>query len=51
MDMPVDRDGTGEPGLGIDIKEEEALKYPLKPIAAGDSWTTVRGMDGSIVKP
>jgi mannonate dehydratase len=43
--------GSGKPGLGIDIKEEEALKYPLKPVAAGDSWTTVRGMDGSIVKP
>jgi mannonate dehydratase len=43
--------GTGEPGLGIDIKEEAALKYPLKPVRPGDSWTTVRGMDGSIVKP
>lgn len=43
--------GTGAPGLGIDIKEEAALKYPLKPIRPGDSWTTVRGMDGSIVKP
>ena len=43
--------GNDAPGLGIDIKEEEALKYPLKPIKAGDSWTTVRGMDGSIVRP
>ena len=39
------------PGLGIDLKETEALKYPLKPVKPGDSWTTVRGMDGSIVKP
>ena len=43
--------GNGEPGLGIDIKEEAALKYPPKPVRPGDSWTTVRGMDGSIVKP
>jgi mannonate dehydratase len=43
--------GNGEPGLGIDIKEEAALKFPLKPTPAGDGWTTVRGMDGSLVKP
>jgi mannonate dehydratase len=43
--------GNGEPGLGIDIKEEVALKFPPKPVPPGDSWTTVRGMDGSIVKP
>jgi mannonate dehydratase len=43
--------GNGQPGLGIDIHEEEALKYPLKPVPPGDGWTTVRGMDGSIVKP
>jgi mannonate dehydratase len=43
--------GNGEPGLGIDIRQAEALKYPPAPIPAGDSWTTVRGMDGSIVKP
>jgi mannonate dehydratase len=43
--------GNGEPGLGIDIKEDVALKYPLKPLRAGDSWTTVRGVDGSLVKP
>lgn len=43
--------GNGEPGLGIDIKEEAAMKLPLKPVPPGDSWTTVRGMDGSLVKP
>jgi mannonate dehydratase len=43
--------GNGEPGLGIDIRAEEARKYPPQPIRPGDSWTTVRGMDGSIVKP
>ncbi len=43
--------GNGEPGLGIDIHEEDALKYPPQPVRPGDSWTTVRGMDGSIVEP
>jgi mannonate dehydratase len=43
--------GNDAPGLGIDIKEELALKNPLKPIPAGDSWTTVRGVDGSLVRP
>ena len=43
--------GKGEPGLGIDVREEEALKHPPQPVRPGDSWTTVRGMDGSLVKP
>jgi mannonate dehydratase len=43
--------GNNEPGLGIDIREQEALKYPPQPVRPGDAWTTVRGMDGSIVKP
>ncbi len=43
--------GNGEPGLGIDIKEEVAMKLPLKPVPPGDNWTTVRGMDGALVKP
>ena len=42
--------GNGAPGLGIDVNEE-ALKYPPQPVRPGDSWTTVRGMDGSLVKP
>jgi mannonate dehydratase len=43
--------GNDEPGLGIDVKEDLASKYPLEPMRPGDSWTTVRGMDGSLVKP
>ena len=43
--------GNDAPGLGIDINEEAALKYPPKPIRQGDDWTTGRGMDGSLVKP
>jgi mannonate dehydratase len=43
--------GNDAPGLGIDIQEEAALRYPPKAVPPGDNWTTVRGMDGSIVKP
>jgi mannonate dehydratase len=43
--------GNDEPGLGIDIQEEAALKFPIKPPRPGNDWTTVRGVDGSLIKP
>ncbi|MBI3682386.1 MAG: hypothetical protein HY235_18560 [Acidobacteria bacterium] len=43
--------GNDAPGLGVDINEAMAAKYPLQPPPAQDNWTTVRGMDGSLVKP
>ena len=43
--------GSDGPGLGIDINEEMAKKYPMEPPPGRDNWTTVRGMDGSLVKP
>jgi mannonate dehydratase len=43
--------GNGQPGLGIDIKEEIARKYPLKDNPSNADWTTVRRLDGSLVKP
>jgi len=43
--------GSGEPGLGIDIKEEALLKYPPVPVRRGDDGYVVRGMDGSLVRP
>jgi mannonate dehydratase len=43
--------GSDGPGLGIDINEAMAAKYPLKQPSGADNWTTVRGMDGSLVKP
>jgi mannonate dehydratase len=43
--------GNEGPGLGIDINEAMAAKYPLEPPPGRDNWTTVRGMDGSLVKP
>ncbi|HEV2499635.1 MAG TPA: enolase C-terminal domain-like protein [Terriglobia bacterium] len=43
--------GSDGPGLGIDLNEELAAKYPLVLSPSVDNWTTVRAMDGSIVKP
>jgi mannonate dehydratase len=43
--------GSDRPGLGIDINEPMAAKYPLRPARGGGNWTTVRGVDGSVVKP
>jgi mannonate dehydratase len=43
--------GNGEPGLGIDLKEEALLKYPPPPVRPGENGYEVRGMDGSPVKP
>lgn len=43
--------GNGKPGLGIDIDEQAALRFAPKPKPPGDGWTTVRGVDGSLVKP
>ena len=43
--------GNERPGLGIDIDEAAAAKFPLKDDHHISDWTTVRGMDGSIVKP
>ena len=43
--------GSDKPGLGLDINEEIAAKYPLRDNYHNADWTTVRGMDGSVVKP
>ena len=43
--------GNDAPGLGIDLNEAMTAKYPLQPPPGCDTWTTVRGMDGSVVKP
>ena len=42
---------SGRPGLGIDINEEIATKYPLADNPRNANWTTVRKLDGSFVKP
>ncbi len=43
--------GTDAPGLGIDLNETLAAKYPLQPAPSSADWTTVRRVDGSAVKP
>jgi mannonate dehydratase len=52
---PTLKDGmmwsNGEPGLGIDIDEEMAKKFPFKEREFGGAWDTVRRADGSMVKP
>tara|TARA_Y100000768_G_scaffold120918_1_gene89387 strand:+ start:517 stop:1824 length:1308 start_codon:yes stop_codon:yes gene_type:complete len=42
---------NGKPGLGIDIDEKMANKYPFKEREFGGAWDTVRRADGSMVKP
>ncbi len=53
--FPEVRDGVmwpnGKPGLGIDIDEEMAAKFPHKERALGGAWDTVRRADGGMVKP
>jgi mannonate dehydratase len=43
--------GTNAPGLGIDINEEIAAKYPIQHGANGDNYPQDRTVDGAIVKP
>jgi mannonate dehydratase len=52
---PEVRDGcmwpNGRPGLGIDINEKLAAKYPFREREFGGAWDTVRRADGTVVKP
>lgn len=43
--------GNDKPGLGIDIDEKIAAKYPLESSRGGGAYHTDRAMDGSVVKP
>ncbi|MBI4663461.1 MAG: mandelate racemase [Verrucomicrobia bacterium] len=38
-------------GLGIDLNEEIAARFPMADDPKVSDWTTVRGVDGSLVKP
>ena len=43
---------NGKPGLGIDIDEELAAKYPItEPAHSNWSWGNVRLADGTIIRP
>ena len=43
--------GNDKPGLGIDLNEELAAKYPFKEREFGGAWDTPRRADGTMVKP
>ena len=43
--------GTNTPGLGIDINEEMAAKYPIQHGTNGNNYPQDRTLDGAIVKP
>jgi mannonate dehydratase len=43
--------GSGNPGLGIDINEQLAAKYPLQEIRNGGTYGTDRTLDGAVVRP
>jgi mannonate dehydratase len=43
--------GSGQPGLGIDLDEKLAAKYPLGPIPDGGPYPLDRTLDGALVKP
>jgi mannonate dehydratase len=43
--------GSGKPGLGLDINEEIAAKFPLGEIRGGGAYKTDRSVDGTVVKP
>jgi mannonate dehydratase len=43
--------GTHRPGLGIDINEELAAKYPMTEARTGGAYGTDRSLDGTVVIP
>jgi mannonate dehydratase len=42
---------SGKAGLGLDIDEDIAAKYPLGEIRGGGAYRTDRTLDGTVVKP
>lgn len=43
--------GSGKPGLGIDINEQIAAKYPLGELRNGGAYGTDRTLEGAVVRP
>jgi mannonate dehydratase len=52
---PEIRDGmmwsNEQPGLGIDIDETEAAKYPFPDAAYNGAWPAIRQPDGTVIRP
>jgi mannonate dehydratase len=43
--------GNRNPGLGVDLDETMAAKYPLKPYPYPLDWANTHSIDGAIVRP
>ena len=43
--------GSGRPGLGIDLNEEMAAKFPIAEARNGGAYGTDRSLDGTVVIP
>jgi mannonate dehydratase len=52
---PEVRDGcmwpSDRPGLGVDIDEEKAAKYPLPEDRYNGAWPAIRRRDGTVIRP
>ncbi|HEX2516615.1 MAG TPA: enolase C-terminal domain-like protein [Chloroflexota bacterium] len=52
---PEIRDGSfwsnGQPGLGIDVDEAQAEKYPYPEHPINGAWPPVRRRDGTVIRP
>jgi len=43
--------GSGKPGLGIDINEEIAARYPITEPRNGGAYGTDRTVNGTVILP
>lgn len=43
--------GSDKPGLGLDVDEALAAKYPIVDSPRGNHYPTDRALDGSVVRP
>jgi mannonate dehydratase len=52
---PEIRDGcmwpNDRPGLGVDLDEAAAAKYPCKPHPTNGCWEPIRRFDGTVIRP
>jgi mannonate dehydratase len=55
LGCPEIRDGhmwpSDKPGLGVDIDEKLAAKYPFPEHPLNGAWPAVRRLDGSVIRP
>lgn len=52
---PEIRDGmlwsNERPGLGIELDETLAAKYPFPPHPLNGAWPAIRRLDGTVIRP